>query len=314
MPRPVVGSEVGGVKYSVMDGETGLLVPPKDPDALTRALNLLLSDPERAEAMGRRGRARVLRDFTWEGVAGAMQRVYEVVARPLETQMGEPPMPPMNDIYNEPHLVDTIEQNFTGAIRALERSRTALREPIIHAARVLTDCFERGNTLLVCGNGGSAADAQHLAAELVGRFLVHGRPGLPVLSLNTDTSVLTAWANDVGFADVFARQVQALGRPGDVLLTISTSGASENLVRALNEAKSKGMTTLALLGKGGGAAGRLADLPLVVPEHHTPRVQEVHTLVLHLLCELVENEMMGASKQDITRQEVSLEPIPITGD
>ena len=307
--RPVVGSNVGGVKYSVVDGETGLLVPPRDPDALATALNLLLTNPKRAEAMGRRGRARVLRDFTWEQVAGAMRRVYEEVALPPEPRLETYPFE--HDL--EPTVSDTIDQNFTDAVRALERSRQPLRAPIAETTRLLTDCFRDGNKLLVCGNGGSAADAQHLAAELVGRFLVHARPGLPVIALNTDTSVLTAWANDVGFADVFARQVQALGQPGDALLVISTSGASENLVRALREAKAKGMTTLALLGKGGGAAARLADVPLVVPEHHTPRIQEVHTLVLHLLCELVENEFIPV--QQTTRREVGLlRPIPVTND
>ncbi len=306
--RPVVGSNVGGVKYSVVDGETGLLVPPKDPDALAQALNLLLTNPKRAEAMGCRGRARVLRDFTWEQVAETMRRVYEEVALLPEPQL-EPY--PFQTYDLEPTVSDTIDQNFTDAVRALERSRDTLRAPIAQAARLLTDCFRSGNKLLVCGNGGSAADAQHLAAELVGRFLVHARPGLPVIALNTDTSVLTAWANDVGFADVFARQVQALGSPGDALLVISTSGTSENLVRALREAKAKGMTTLALLGRDGGVAARLADVSLVVPEHHTPRIQEVHTLVLHLLCELVENEFIPVR---LTGREVSLGPIPVTND
>ncbi len=306
--RPVVGSNVGGVKYSVVDGETGLLVPPKDPDTLAEALNLLLAHPKRAEAMGKRGRARVLRDFTWEQVAGAMRRVYEEVALPPKPRLE--PYPFEHDL--EPTISDTIDQNFTDAVRALERSRATLRAPIAATARLLTGCFRDSNKLLVCGNGGSAADAQHLAAELVGRFLVHARPGLPVVALNTDTSVLTAWANDVGFADVFARQVQALGQPGDALLVISTSGASENLVRALREAKAKGMITLALLGRDGGVAARLADLPLVVPEHHTPRIQEVHTLVLHLLCELVENEFVPV--RHITGREVGLGPVPVTND
>ena len=311
--RPVVGSNVGGVKYSVVDEETGLLVPPKDPPALAGALDRLLADPERAAAMGRRGRARALREFTWEKVAQAMRRVYEQVyegVTPLEPYDLEPLERRDAGFSN---AAETIDQNFTGAVRALERSRKTLRAPIIRAAHLLTDCFKRGNKLLVCGNGGSAADAQHLAAELVGRFLVRGRPGLPVVSLNTDTSVLTAWANDVGFADVFARQVQALGRPGDVLLVISTSGMSANLLRALDEAKAKGVLTLALLGGDGGAARQQADLAVTVPEHHTPRIQEVHTLVLHLLCELVEAEFRPFQQAQSGR-EVHLEPLPVTGD
>lgn len=153
--------------------------------------------------------------------------------------------------------------------------------------------FHALGKVLVCGNGGSAADAQHFAAELVGRFRLDGRRGLPVLALTADTAMLTAWSNDVGFDDVFARQVEAFGCEGDLLLAISTSGRSPNIVAALQAARARGLSTVALLGGRGGDALALADLPLLVASADTPRIQGVHILALHLICELVE-ERIGA--------------------
>ncbi|MFY0542077.1 D-sedoheptulose-7-phosphate isomerase [Nannocystis pusilla] len=170
----------------------------------------------------------------------------------------------------------------------LSRAKTCLRDDIVRAADLVSGAFARGGKVLVCGNGGSATDAQHFAAELVGRFLAPDRAALPVIALNADTAVLTAWANDVGYADVFARQVRAYGRPGDVVFGISTSGRSANVVAALKTARDCGLRTFALLGGTGGEAGDLADCALIVPSPDTQRIQEVHTLALHLICELVE--------------------------
>jgi D-sedoheptulose 7-phosphate isomerase len=150
-----------------------------------------------------------------------------------------------------------------------------------------------GGKILSCGNGGSAADAQHFSAELVGRFEAE-RPGRAAVALTTDSSIFTALANDYSFADVFARQVLALGRPGDVLLAISTSGKSENVVRAITAAHSQSMTVVALTGRDGGAVARMLspqDVEIRVPAERTCRIQEVHLLAIHCLCDLIDAHM-----------------------
>ena len=165
-------------------------------------------------------------------------------------------------------------------------SRSAAR-PVAAAAAAIVATLGRGGTLLVFGNGGSAADAQHVAAELVGRF-ERPRRALAAVALTADTSVLTAIGNDDGFERVFARQVEALGRPGDVALGITTSGASPNVVSALETAKARGLQTIALTGRDGGRAGAVADIHVNVPARSTPRAQEVHRTLLHVICDIVE--------------------------
>jgi D-sedoheptulose 7-phosphate isomerase len=154
----------------------------------------------------------------------------------------------------------------------------------------MVECLRSGGKILVFGNGGSAADAQHLAGELVGRFL-RERPGLPAIALTTDPSVITAVGNDMGFEAVFRRQVEAHGRAGDVAIGISTSGRSPNVVDALRLARQRGLLTVGLTGGGGGRLGGLVHYLVDVPSHETPRIQEVHTMVVHVLCELVEEGM-----------------------
>lgn len=158
------------------------------------------------------------------------------------------------------------------------------------AAGVISAALAAGGKVLSFGNGGSATDAQHLAGELVGRFLKERR-ALAAVALTTDTGILTALGNDYGFDAVFARQVEAIGRPGDVAFGISTSGASTNVTRGLAVAKERGLTTIALTGKDGGEVGRGADVHLNVPSASTPRVQEVHRTILHVLCELIERDL-----------------------
>ena len=151
----------------------------------------------------------------------------------------------------------------------------------------MRDALAAGRTILVFGNGGSAADAQHFAAELVVRY-ERDRPGRSAIALTTDASILTAAANDTGFERIFARQIEALGRGGDVALGITTSGASPNVVAALDAANARGLVTIALTGRDGGAAGRVARLHVNVPETRTALVQEVHTTILHTWCELID--------------------------
>jgi D-sedoheptulose 7-phosphate isomerase len=161
--------------------------------------------------------------------------------------------------------------------------------PVLEAAQAVVDALRAGRKLLIFGNGGSAADAQHVAAELVGRFL-RDRPALAAIALTTDTSVLTSVANDYSFAHVFARQVEALGQPGDVACGLSTSGMSANVEGALHAARARGLRTMAFTGRDGGRVGQIADIHVNVPDDSAPRVQEVHRTLLHVMCELIEEE------------------------
>jgi phosphoheptose isomerase len=164
-------------------------------------------------------------------------------------------------------------------------------QPVLDAAAAIVDAFRRGGMLLLFGNGGSASDAQHVSAELVGRFQ-RERAGLPAIALTTDTSILTSVANDDGFDRVFVRQIEALGRAGDVALGISTSGGSPNVLAALEAARAKGLKTIALTGMDGGAVGRAAAIHVNVPAQSTARVQEVHRTLLHIICDIVERELV----------------------
>jgi D-sedoheptulose 7-phosphate isomerase len=166
---------------------------------------------------------------------------------------------------------------------------------IAHAAGLMTECLLADGKLLACGNGGSAADAQHFAAEMVGRF-ERERPELPAIALTTDTSILTAIANDYDFSQVFAKQVRALGRAGDVLLAISTSGNSANVCAAIAAALEREMRVVALTGKGGGRIGELLrpdDVHICVPHSTTARIQEVHMLTIHCLCDAIDASLLG---------------------
>lgn len=167
---------------------------------------------------------------------------------------------------------------------------------IVAYARDAVETLRRGGKLLFCGNGGSAADAQHLAAEYVVRFS-GDRRALPAMALTADTSVLTACANDVGFEQVFARQVEALGRPGDLLVLHSTSGESENLVQAARAAGEAGIRTVGVLARGGGRLGDLVDIPIVVPTERRSRAQEIHLAIGHIVCRHVEASMKTECNQ-----------------
>lgn len=171
----------------------------------------------------------------------------------------------------------------------------ALAPEIARAAALMTNCLLADGKLLACGNGGSAADAQHFAAEMVGRF-ERERPELPAISLATDTSILTAVANDYSFAQVFAKQVRALGTKGDVLLAISTSGNSENVVVAVEAAHDREMRVVAMTGRDGGKLGRMLaadDVHLCVTHERTARIQEVHLLAIHCLCDAIDATLLG---------------------
>ena len=167
-----------------------------------------------------------------------------------------------------------------------------LQQRVLQCAQLLSEAFRGGHRLLVAGNGGSAADAQHIASEFVGQFS-GDRAGLPAIALSTDSSILTSVGNDYGFARVFARQVETLGSGGDVLLAISTSGNSDNVLQALHSARQAGMRTIGFSGEGGGDMAPLCELCVCVPSGHTPRIQEAHILLAHTLCALVERDLFG---------------------
>ena len=195
-------------------------------------------------------------------------------------------------------MKDRITAAFLSHREVMEALERELTPKMIQVAELLVDAFRNGNKLLVMGNGGSAADAQHLAGEIVGRFRLE-RPGLPAIALNTDTSILTAVGNDYGYEAIFRRQVEAHAQEGDVVIGISTSGSSPNVLSALRLAREKGCRTVGLLGKDGGSIKDLADIDLTVPGHDTPRIQEGHITIIHILCELVEEALYGEKDHEI---------------
>ena len=191
--------------------------------------------------------------------------------------------------------IDSIQQHFLDSAETKRQAATVMAPHIAGAVECMVAALTSGNKILACGNGGSAADAQHFAAELIGRF-ERERPGLAAIALTTDTSVITAIGNDYDFSQIFSKQVEALGQPGDVLLAISTSGNSGNVIAAIAAAKQREMPVVALTGKGGGRiAGQLDafDVHLCVPSERTARIQEVHLLTLHCLCDGIDEALLG---------------------
>jgi D-sedoheptulose 7-phosphate isomerase len=194
-----------------------------------------------------------------------------------------------------PMLEQRIQQHFIESADLKYQAAPLLSKPIADAVQALLTCVTGGGKILVCGNGGSAADAQHFAAELVGRF-ERERPELAAIALTTDTSILTAVANDYGFIAIFSRQVRALGQAGDVLLAISTSGNSPNVLAAIDAAHERDMVVIGLSGRNGGKmsqALRDTDVHICVPHDRTARIQEVHLLTLHCLCDAVDALLLG---------------------
>ncbi|MCI0338097.1 MAG: D-sedoheptulose 7-phosphate isomerase [Acidobacteria bacterium] len=194
--------------------------------------------------------------------------------------------------------VTTVPQAFEKKVRGMAEEGIATKRrffdessaDVARAAQMVIEAMRAGGKLMIFGNGGSAADAQHIAAELAFK-MGRERAALPALALTTDTSLLTAISNDRSFDFVFARQIQALGRRSDIVLAISTSGNSANVIEAVKEARAMEMKTIGLLGAGGGKVAELVDLALIVPHHDTPRIQEVHIAISHIICQLIEDEL-----------------------
>ncbi len=190
------------------------------------------------------------------------------------------------------HSADVLRAAIADATRGLNAT-AALDEQVARAAALVGDCLMNGGKILACGNGGSAADAADFTSELACRYVEDRRP-YPALNLSQGGSLLTATGNDYGFDQVFARQVRAFGQRGDLLIAISTSGRSANIVRALQEAKERGLKTLALLGQNGGDCAGIADVEIIAPGKATARIQEIHKFLLHVLCEIVEGRLANA--------------------
>ena len=197
--------------------------------------------------------------------------------------------------YDSTMLEQRIEQQFIDSADLKYQSAQTLSKPIAAAVGALLMCVTGGGKVMACGNGGSAADAQHFAAEFVGRF-ERERPELGAIALSTDSSILTAIANDYHFDQIFSKQVRALGQPGDILLAISTSGNSRNVLAAIEAAHERDLIVVALTGKGGGKIAQVlreTDVHVCVPHERTARIQEVHLLVLHCLCDGVDSQLLG---------------------
>jgi D-sedoheptulose 7-phosphate isomerase len=195
-------------------------------------------------------------------------------------------------------IIDNIRDAFQASIETKQISESVLGESIELASAMLNQALLGGHKILVCGNGGSASDAQHFSSELLNRY-DRDRPGLPAIALTTDSSTLTSIANDYDYDQIFSKQVTALGQPGDILLAISTSGQSPNVVQAIQAANENEMQVIALSGKDGGAMSQVLDensVEIRVPSNITARIQEVHILVIHILCELLDLQLLGPAK------------------
>lgn len=271
---PVIGADVGGISFTVRNGETGLLVAPQQPQQLSSAIVDLISD-DRKRLKFAVNALRHVKSFTWKTVSESIAQLYEQCIPQVR----------------ERETIAHIKQNFLNSSKVLEKAADMLALCIAKLSFKMVEVLQNGNKIMICGNGGSAAESQHFAAELVGRFEIPNRPGYPVISLNTDSSVITAWANDFGYDTIFSRQVQALGQSGDMLICLSTSGKSPNIINALKEASNKGIICANLLGKDGGEATQFGDHNLIVPSDNTARIQEVQLHVIHQLCALVEQQM-----------------------
>ena len=184
-------------------------------------------------------------------------------------------------------MEDVIRKSFLESIEAKEAFLKESSDRIVEAASLIAEGFKVGAKLLIFGNGGSAADAQHIAAEFVNRFLIE-RPPLPALALTTDTSVITSIGNDYDYKEIFSKQIKALGKEGDIVLGISTSGDSPNVLEAIKTARKMDMKSIGLTGKQGGTMATMVDIPMVVKSSSVPRIQEVHMTIAHTLCELVD--------------------------
>lgn len=277
---PVVGSNVGGIKFTVRDSETGYLVPPNDPDALAERLAHLYANPKLMSLFSRQAIQRVNDLFTWRKVTTAIAALYEEVLSSTQP-----------DRQLEPDQLGAIDQEFDGILEALQETRRRLRAQLQEAAKLLTSCLANGGKLLTGGHGDSAADAERLAACLVGRSRSADRSGLPALFLNGGGLYIETVAHDLGHEYALARQIEAFGRAGDVFLGMSSEGGCPSLFRAFEAAHRLGLRCVAMLGLESAEIRRQADVVLAVPSSDRHDVEEVQLVLIHLLCGLIEERL-----------------------
>jgi type III pantothenate kinase len=283
---PVVASAIGGMIDTIVDEVTGVHVPPRDPERLAGALCSLLDDPDRRAALGRAGAQRAQRLYAWDRIAGSTLEVY---GRLLGERRPRRRVTGMRRFGVAPDGRDHLAA-LADALRLLDAECDRLNawgEDV--ATRLLA-----GGRLLAAGNGGSAAEAQHLTAELVGRYSTERRP-LSAICLHADTSSLTAITNDYGPEEAFARQVRAHARPGDVLILLSTSGRSPNVIAAAEAANAIGVTTLALTGRRPNPLEDICDDTIALQAPNSATVQELHLVALHVMCAAIDREVALAT-------------------
>lgn len=278
---PVIGSNVGGIKFTVRDSETGYLIPPKDPEALADKLAHLYAHPKLLGVLGRQAVQRVNDLFTWNKIAKGLAALYEQVLMASHPERAA-----------EPTHLALIDRQFDAAIEALEETRRRLREPLSEAARMLADCFADGGKVLTCGLGDSAAVADALASSFV-RSFHNERPGLPALHLS---AAQEAPPQEPDAAYGLARRIQLFGRPGDVLVAVSGEEQPNLLTPVFTSAHAGGLRSIVLLGRGGAEVGREADLALHVPAGDRRSIEELHVLLMHILTALVDRRLETADR------------------
>jgi D-inositol-3-phosphate glycosyltransferase len=284
---PVIGSNVGGIKSTVVHGKTGFLVPPNDAVLLGQRIIELLSSNKLRMYFRENAIRHVNENYTWMKATHLTTNLYERIATqsPLRAD-------------DEDSSLSYIDDAFEALITTINKTKRTIRLATLDSAQAIYRSLARGGKVLVCGNGGSAAEAQHFSTELVGRFEATGRRSFPVMAL-TDTTLITAWANAFSFDEVFARQVEAYGQPGDVLVVISASGQSPNLVRAIGAARKREMFCIGLLGREGGLIGSLTDIKIIIPSSETARIQELHLHVIHVLSHLIEQQILSDNRDTV---------------
>lgn len=280
---PVIGADVGGIKYSIVDGQTGYLVPPNDPVALAEKINNLVSDKVLLSRMSQEAIRRVNTLFTWQQVANMVSQLYERILAEEQTDRKD-------NILEEFSLIDAA---FEDAANMITVCRKQLRLPIRNATHMICKSLQQGRKVLVCGNGNSYMQVQQFMSSLAARMDAMAGPALPVIALSGGITGPAAPLYDYDHTtrDALARQVEALGRKGDVLLCLSKDGQSANIVKAMEMARRQGMSCIALLGKDGGEAIEYADVPLLVPFGNVQLIEEMHLHLLHTLALLLENRL-----------------------
>lgn len=279
---PVIGSNVGGIKFTVRDSETGYLIPPKDPDALSDKLAHLYAHPKLLGVLGRQAVQRVNDLFTWNQIAKGLAALYEQVLMANQPERAA-----------EPDHLALIDRTFETAMDTLEETRRRLRTPLLDAAKLLADCFAGGGKVLTCGLGNSAAAAEYLAASLGHSLRTIDRPGLPALHLDATHDLLSSEPDhDYGLA----RRIHLFGQRGDVLVAVCADDRSGPLGQALTAAHKLGLRSIVLFGRDGADLGRKADVALPVPSDHRQSVAELHVLLTHLLTALVDCQLESADQ------------------